>query len=123
MTKALCLIGAMPSSPPADATEVPGLGRLMNLKYQCSPILLILFTSTMEFLTMIQTVLISDLKVQALLNCRPQGISVDGLGTGLAAYNRFEVVAGSNHYIANSDLSSCDPYTWIIIQLILVHRY
>jgi hypothetical protein len=39
------------------------------------------------------------------------GISVDGLGTGLAAYDRFEVVAGSSTYIAKSDMSECVPYT------------
>jgi len=35
---------------------------------------------------------------------------VDGMGTGLAAYNRFEVVIGDNHYIANIDQTKCDPY-------------
>jgi hypothetical protein len=40
------------------------------------------------------------------------GISVGGLGTGLAAYhNNYEVVIGDNHYIANSDLTKCSPYT------------
>ena len=40
------------------------------------------------------------------------GISVDGLGTGLDAYhNNYEVVIGDNHFIANSDLSKCSPYT------------
>ena len=102
----------MPSLPPVDATEVPGLGRLMNLKYQCSPILLILYTSTMEFLTMIQMVPFPHLKVEGFTNLQTTGISVDGLGTGLSAdHNRFEVVAGSNHYIANSDLTKCDTYT------------
>ncbi len=36
----------------------------------------------------------------------------DGMGTGLAAYhNNYEVVIGDNHFIANSDLSKCSPYT------------
>jgi hypothetical protein len=40
-----------------------------------------------------------------------EGISVDGLGTGLAKYNdRFEVVIGTNHFIANSAQTNCDPY-------------
>jgi hypothetical protein len=32
-------------------------------------------------------------------------------GTGLSSYNRFEVVAGSKSYIADSNLSSCVAYT------------
>ena len=42
---------------------------------------------------------------------RTTGISVKGVGTGLVAYNRFEVVAGSTSYIADSDLNPCVPYT------------
>jgi hypothetical protein len=42
---------------------------------------------------------------------RTTGISVNGVGTGLVAYNRFEVVAGSTSYIADSDLNPCVPYT------------
>jgi hypothetical protein len=38
------------------------------------------------------------------------GISVAGLGTGLVPYDRFEVVAGSDHYIATSNLGACVAY-------------
>ena len=55
---------------------------------------------------------ISSSESSGFTNLQTTGISVDGLGTGLATYNNnYEVVAGSNHYIANSDLSSCDTYT------------
>ena len=41
---------------------------------------------------------------------KTDGISVAGLGTGLSAYNRYEVVAGDSHYIANQDLTKCIAY-------------
>jgi hypothetical protein len=53
---------------------------------------------------------ISSAEAAAFTKLKTEGISVDGLGTGLATYNNFEVVIGTNHYIANSDHSSCDPY-------------
>ena len=46
----------------------------------------------------------------AFTKLKTEGISVEGLGTGLSAYNRYEVVAGSSHYIANQDLTKCIPY-------------
>ena len=54
---------------------------------------------------------LSDTEVEGFTNLQTDGISVDGLGTGLAAYDRFEVVAGSSTYIAKSDMSECVPYT------------
>jgi hypothetical protein len=53
---------------------------------------------------------ISSTESSGFTNLQTTGISVDGSGTGLATYNNYEVVAGINHYIANSDLSSCDTY-------------
>ena len=38
-------------------------------------------------------------------------VNSSGEGTGLSSYNRFEVVAGSMSYIADSDLSPCVAYT------------
>jgi len=38
-------------------------------------------------------------------------VNSSGEGTGLSSYNRFEVVAGSKSYIADSNLSSCVAYT------------
>ena len=46
----------------------------------------------------------------AFTKMKTEGISVEGLGTGLSAYNRYEVVAGSSHYIANQDLTKCIAY-------------
>ena len=54
---------------------------------------------------------LSDTEVEGFTKLQTGGISVDGLGTGLSAYNRFEVVAGSSTYIAKSDMTKCVPYT------------
>jgi len=55
---------------------------------------------------------LSDTEVEGFTKLQTDGISVDGLGTGLAAYhNNFEVVIGDNHYIANSDHTKCSLYT------------
>ncbi len=53
---------------------------------------------------------ISSEESAAFTKLKTEGISVEGLGTGLSAYNRYEVVAGSSHYIANQDLTKCIPY-------------
>jgi len=53
---------------------------------------------------------ISSEESEDFLALKSDGISVAGLGTGLSAYNRYEVVAGDSHYIANQDLSKCIPY-------------
>ena len=53
---------------------------------------------------------LSDTEVEGFTKLQTGGISVDGLGTGLTAYNRFEVVAGSSTYIAKSDLTKCVSY-------------
>ena len=39
------------------------------------------------------------------------GVSSSGGGTGLSAYSRYEVVAGSTTYISNIDMSRCVTYT------------
>jgi hypothetical protein len=54
---------------------------------------------------------LSDTEVEGFTKLQTDGISVDGLGTGLAAYNNnYEVVIGDNHFIANSALTKCDEY-------------
>jgi hypothetical protein len=53
---------------------------------------------------------LSDTEVEGFTKLQTGGINVDGLGTGLAAYDRFEVVAGSDHYIATSNLEACVAY-------------
>ena len=39
------------------------------------------------------------------------GVSSSGGGTGLSAYSRYELVAGSTSYISNSDMSKCVTYS------------
>jgi hypothetical protein len=54
---------------------------------------------------------LSDTEVEGFTKLQTGGISVDGLGTGLAAYNNnYEVVIGDNHYISNSNQTKCDEY-------------
>ena len=53
---------------------------------------------------------ISSAEGEAFTKLKTDGIDTAGLGTGLATYNNFEVVIGTNHYIANSDHTKCDPY-------------
>ena len=53
---------------------------------------------------------ISSEESAAFTKLKTEGIDTAGLGTGLATYNNFEVVIGTNHYIANSDQTKCDPY-------------
>ena len=49
-------------------------------------------------------------EISGFTQLQTDGISVDGLGTGLVAYERFELISGSSTYIANSDLSKCVAY-------------
>ena len=53
---------------------------------------------------------ISSSESSGFTKLQTTGISVGGLGTGLAVYNRFEVVAGNDHYIATSNLGACVAY-------------
>ena len=50
-------------------------------------------------------------EIEGFTKLQTEGIDTKGLGTGLVAYNRFEVVTGSSTYIAQSDLTKCVPYT------------
>jgi hypothetical protein len=50
-------------------------------------------------------------EIEGFTKLQTEGIDTEGLGTGLVAYNRFEVVTGSSTYIADSDLSPCVAYT------------
>jgi len=55
--------------------------------------------------------ILADTEVKGFTELQTDGISVDGLGTGLASYNdRFEVIIGTNHFIANSTQTNCDEY-------------
>ena len=53
---------------------------------------------------------ISSEEGAAFTKLKTEGISVEGLGTGLSAYNRYEVVIGGAHYIATEDLLKCIAY-------------
>jgi len=55
---------------------------------------------------------ISEIETKSFTSLdRSVEVNSSGGGTGLSSYNRFEVVAGSMSYIADSDLSPCVAYT------------
>ena len=54
---------------------------------------------------------ISEIETNSFTSLDTTGVNSSGGGTGLSSYNRFEVVAGSMSYIADSDLSPCVAYT------------
>ncbi len=54
---------------------------------------------------------LSSSEISDFTKLQTEGISVDGMGTGLAAYNNnFEVVIGTSNFIANSTMTKCDAY-------------
>ncbi len=110
VTKALCLIGAnafVTSSRCNGSSRTRSTGELE----------ISMFANIADFIYLNYGVLdndsngtLSDTEVEGFTELQTDGISVDGLGTGLAAYNRFEVVAGSSTYIAKSDMTKCVSY-------------
>ena len=54
---------------------------------------------------------ISENETKSFTSLDTSGVNSSGGGTGLSSYNRFEVVAGSMSYIADSDLTPCVAYT------------
>ena len=54
---------------------------------------------------------ISEIETKSFTSLDTIGVNSSGGGTGLSSYDRFEVVAGSMSYIADSDLSPCVAYT------------
>ena len=110
VTKALCLIGAnafVTSSRCNGSSRTRSTGELE----------ISMFANIADFIYLNYGVLdndsngtISDNESSEFAKLQTDGISVDGLGTGLAAYNRFEVVAGSSTYIAKSDMTKCVSY-------------
>jgi hypothetical protein len=114
VTDALCLIGAnVFVAPPSN--RCPGV----NPRSRSTDELEIsMFANVADFIYLNYGVLDNDsdgtldpTEIEGFTNLQTDGISVDGLGTGLAAYDRFEVVAGSSTYIAKSDMTKCVPYT------------
>ena len=111
VTKALCLIGANSivtssrcggnsSSRSTDELEISMFANIADLIYLNYGVLDNDSNGT-----------ISSSEGSGFTKLQTEGISVDGLGTGLARYNdRFEVVIGTHHFIANSVQTNCDPY-------------
>jgi len=111
VTKALCLIGADVF---VTSSRCNGSSRTRST----DELEISMFANIADFIYLNYGVLdndssgtLSDTEVEGFTELQTDGISVDGLGTGLAAYNRFEVVAGSSTYIAKSDMTKCVPYT------------
>ena len=110
-TEALCLIGAntfvessrcsygSPRNRSTDELEISMLANIADFIYLSYGVLDNDSNGTLD-----------DTEIEGFTNLQTDGISVDGLGTGLAAYDRFEVVAGSSTYIAKSDMTKCVPY-------------
>ena len=111
VTKALCLIGANAF---VTSSRCNGSSRTRST----DELEISMFANIADFIYLNYGVLdndsngtISSSESSGFTKLRTTDISVDGSGTGLVAYNRFEVVAGSTSYIADSDLNPCVPYT------------
>jgi hypothetical protein len=111
VTKALCLIGA-------DAFVTSSRCNGSSRSRSTDEIEISMLANIADFIYLNYGVLdndsngtLSDTEVEGFTKLQTGGISVDGLGTGLAAYNRFEVVAGSSTYIAKSDMTECVEYS------------
>jgi hypothetical protein len=112
VTKALCLIGANAF---VTSSRCNGSSRTRST----DELEISMFANIADFIYLNYGVLdndsngtLADTEVEGFTKLQTDGISVDGLGTGLAAYhNNFEVVIGDNHYIANSDHTKCSLYT------------
>jgi hypothetical protein len=110
VTKALCLVGANTF---VTSSRCNGSSRTRST----DELEISMFANIADFIYLNYGVLdndsngtLSDTEVEGFTKLQTGGISVDGLGTGLTAYNRFEVVAGSSTYIAKSDLTKCVSY-------------
>jgi hypothetical protein len=111
VTKALCLIGANAF---VTSSRCNGSSRTRST----DELEISMLANIADFIYLNYGVLdndsngtLADTEVEGFTKLQTDGISVDGLGTGLAAYDRFEVVAGTSTYIAKSDLTECVPYT------------
>jgi len=112
-TEALCLIGAntfvessrcsygSPRNRSTDELEISISANIADFFYLSYGVLDNDLNGTLE-----------GSEIEGFTKLQTEGIDIkEGLGTGLVAYNRFEVVAGSMSYIADSDLSPCVAYT------------
>ena len=111
LTEALCLIGANAF---VTSSRCNGSSRTRST----DELEISMFANIADFIYLNYGVLdndsngtLSDTEVEGFTKLQTGGISVDGLGTGLAAYNNnYEVVIGDNHYISNSNQTKCDEY-------------
>ena len=111
VTKALCLIGANAF---VTSSRCNGSSRTRST----DELEISMLANIADFIYLNYGVLdndsngtLSDTEVKGFTELQTDGISVDGLGTGLASYNdRFEVIIGTNHFIANSTQTNCDEY-------------
>ena len=110
ITSALCLIGANTFKTSSRCNGSSSTRTTDELEIS-------MFANIADFLYLNYGVLdndsngtISSAESEAFTALQTDGISIAGLGTGLSAYNRYEVVAGDSHYIANQDLSKCIAY-------------
>ena len=111
VTKAQCLIGA---NTIVDSNRCSGDNRSRsNDEIEIS-----MFANIVDLMYLSYGVIdndsngtISDIETKSFTSLDTIGVNSSGGGTGLSSYNRFEVVAGSMSYIADSDLSPCVAYT------------
>ena len=111
VTKALCLIGANAF---VTSSRCNGSSRTRST----DELEISMLANIADFIYLNYGVLdndsngtLSDTEVEGFTKLQTSGISVEGLGTGLAAYNNnYEVVIGDNHYISNSNQTKCDEY-------------
>jgi len=104
VTKAQCLIGSDNGSSRTRSTgelEISMFANIVDLMYLSYGVLDNDSSGT-----------ISEIETKSFTSLdRSVEVNSSGGGTGLSSYNRFEVVAGSMSYIADSDLSPCVAYT------------
>ena len=113
ITKALCLIGANTFT--SSSSRCPGASPRSG---SSSEIEISLFANIADLIYLSYGVLdndsngtLSSSEISDFTKLQTEGISVDGMGTGLAAYNNnFEVVIGTSNFIANSTMTKCDAY-------------
>ena len=111
VTKAQCLIGA---NTIVDSNRCSGDNRSRsNDEIEIS-----MFANIVDLMYLSYGVIdndsndtISANEIRSFTSLDTIGVNSSGGGTGLSSYNRFEVVAGSMSYIADSDLSPCVAYT------------
>ena len=113
ITKALCLIGANTFT--SSSSRCPGASARSGTSGEIE---ISLFANIADLIYLSYGVLdndsngtLSSSEISDFTKLQTEGISVDGMGTGLAAYNNnFEVVIGTSNFFANSTMTKCDAY-------------